>query len=363
MQRKKTGKDKNQPSQENATEDKDDPKENLDEFFRNFYPGVAYFIAYTRTRECNPETILALLHYLDNDVEVKTIDSRIKGGEEEDIATEKIARELFQVVKDHDNKAVKSLVKDSNRFCYGSKLAEMLEEVHTAFGRVESRPPTSGRFQFVIHAVRLVVVNQNKYGDIMKERVQQLCSDGMCLYFDILEDLESPFPSLRDDSSSDLMQTIQDINKVMSNLSIRHVLYRGKVYAKPDGARFTFIEMIYTETYPHKLMASPSIREGILRNLEKLDELMSNPACELFSQLQLDLDLIEVLDGKCLRISQRKFLDIPFTQQDFRYKSPCAYIPFQSTSDPDTKYFKEESWTLSLNQRSVLIFSTSSTNV
>ena len=41
-------------------------------------------------------------------------------------------------MKDHDNNAVKSLVKDSNRFYCGSKLAEMLdgwskEEVHTAF--------------------------------------------------------------------------------------------------------------------------------------------------------------------------------------------------------------------------------------
>ena len=113
---KKTGKDKKQSSQEKTTEDKDDPKEDLDEFFRNFYPCVAYFIAYTRTRECNPDTIFALLHYLDNDVKVETIDSRIKGGEEEDTATDKITRELFQVVKDHDNNAVKSLVKDSNRF-------------------------------------------------------------------------------------------------------------------------------------------------------------------------------------------------------------------------------------------------------
>ena len=89
-----------------------------------------------------------MLHYLDNDVEVQTIDSRVKGSQDEDIATEKIARELFQVVKDHDNNAVKSLVKDFNRFCYGSKLAEILDgwskdEVHTAFGRVEPRPPTS----------------------------------------------------------------------------------------------------------------------------------------------------------------------------------------------------------------------------
>ena len=225
---KKTGKDIKQSSQEKTTEDKDDPKEDLDEFFRNFYPGVACFIAYTRTRERNPDTIFALLHHLDNDVEVKTIDSRIKGGEEEDIATEKVARELFQVVKDdHDNYTVKSLVKDSNRFWYGSKLAEMLDgwskaEVHTAFGRVEPRPPTSGRRQ-LCYPVRLVVGNQNEYGDIMKERVQQLRSDGMCLFFYILEDLESPFPSLTGDSSSDLMQTILDINKVMSNLSRPHM--------------------------------------------------------------------------------------------------------------------------------------------
>ena len=39
----------------------------------------------------------------------------------------KIARELFQVVKDHDNNTVKGLVKDSNRFFYHSKLAEMLD--------------------------------------------------------------------------------------------------------------------------------------------------------------------------------------------------------------------------------------------
>ena len=28
--------------------------------------------------------------------------------------------------------------------------------------------------------VRLVVANQNKYGEVMKERVQQLRSDGIC---------------------------------------------------------------------------------------------------------------------------------------------------------------------------------------
>ena len=59
---------------------------------------MAYFIAYTRTTECNRDSIFALLHYLDNAVEVKTFDSRIKSGEEDDILTEKMVWELFQVV-------------------------------------------------------------------------------------------------------------------------------------------------------------------------------------------------------------------------------------------------------------------------
>ena len=86
-----------------------------------------------------------MLYYLDN-VELKTIDSRIKGGEEDDILTEKMVRELFQVVKDHDNDAVKSLVRKSNRFCYGSKLDGWSEEeIRTAFGWIEPRPPMSRR--------------------------------------------------------------------------------------------------------------------------------------------------------------------------------------------------------------------------
>ena len=148
--KKKQEKSEDLTSQEKEEEDKSQANQDLDDFFRNFNPGVAYFIAYTRTTECKPDSIFALLHYLDNDVELKTIDSRIKGGEEDDILTEKMVRELFQVVKDHDNGPVKSLVRESNQLCYGTKLVVKLngwseEEIRTAFGRIEPRPPMSGR--------------------------------------------------------------------------------------------------------------------------------------------------------------------------------------------------------------------------
>ena len=68
---------------------------------------------------------------------------------------------------------------------------------------------------------------------------------------------------------------------------------------------------------------------------------MSNPACELFPQLTLDLDLIEVQEGKCFKISQQKFIDSPFTQKDFRKISQRMFIPYDSTSPPESKYFKD----------------------
>ena len=86
--KKKQEKSEDLTSQEKEEGDKSQANQDLDDFFRNFNPGVAYFIAYTRTAECNPDSIFALLHYLDNNVELRTIDSRMKGGKEDDILTE-----------------------------------------------------------------------------------------------------------------------------------------------------------------------------------------------------------------------------------------------------------------------------------
>ena len=314
-----------------ARKKKQEINQDLDDFFRNFTPGVAYFIAYTRTTECNSDSISALLHYLDNDVELKTIDSRIKGGEEDDILTEKMVRELFQVVKNHDNDSVKSLVRESNRFCYGSKLVEKLdgwseEEIRIAFGRIEPRPPMSRRLRFC-DPVRIVLVKEEVYRDKVTAVVRQLRSDGMCLFIDTIDKPENPSPSLAEENTCKLMKAVGDINGVMANLSNPHVLCRGKVYAKPDAAQFTFVPMMDTATYLNKLLANSTIRDSILKNIEKLVKLMSNPACELFPQLKLDLDLIEVLNGKSLKIRRENLFLHPCRRMIFAKKiSKNVYI-------------------------------------
>ena len=52
--KKKQEKSEDLTSQEKEEGDKSQANQDLDDFFRNFSPGVAYFIAYTRTAERNP---------------------------------------------------------------------------------------------------------------------------------------------------------------------------------------------------------------------------------------------------------------------------------------------------------------------
>ena len=70
-------------------------------------------------------------------------------------------------------------------------------------------------------------------------------------------------------------------------------------------------------------------------------KLMSNSACELFPQLKLDLDLIEVLNGKSLAISERKIVCTPLQENDFRKTSPRMFISYDSSAEPDAKLFRQ----------------------
>ena len=164
-------------------------------------------------------------------------------------------------------------MRESNRFCYGSKLVEKLdgwseEEIRTAFGRIEPRPPISGRLRFC-DPVRIVLVNKEVYRDKITAVVRQLRSDGMSLFIDTIDKPENPSPSLLEENT-ELMKAVGDINGVVANLSNPHVLCRGKVYAKLDAAQFTFVPMMDPDTYLNKLLANSTIRDSILKNIEKL---------------------------------------------------------------------------------------------
>ena len=68
----------------------------------------------------------------------------------------------------------------------------------------------------------------------------------------------------------------------------------------------------------------------------------SSHDCTVIPQTEFDFDLIEVSDGKCLKLSARKFINCPLQDKDIGKKSPRMFTGYDSnTIAPDAKYFAE----------------------
>ena len=139
----------------------------------------------------------------------------------------------------------------------------------------------------------------------------------------------------------------------MANFDNPQIMCKGLVYVKPKLAEYTFVQMMDTETYLLKLMGSSALREGIIKHLITLNRLMSNPSCELFPQLRLDFDLIEVSGGKFFQISKRKFIDCPLEAKEFGKVSPRMSVPFDAGAPPQPNISRTQSWILFQKTKSV----------
>ena len=120
-----------------------------------------------------------------------------------------------------------------------------------------------------------------------------------------------------------------------------HVLCKGMVYCKPKDASFTFVEMMDPESYLNKSLATEVLREQVMRHMNALLRVMSNPQCEVFPQIKIDFNFIEVGGGYCFKISERKFVSCPFSSEDFRKISPRTFVAYDPSTAPEPKYFKE----------------------
>ena len=78
----------------------------LDDMLRNFSPGISYFIAFTPSESCDPESLFQFLHFQNTEAEINYIKTRVKYESEEKENTERLSRELFDVLKDYDNEAL-----------------------------------------------------------------------------------------------------------------------------------------------------------------------------------------------------------------------------------------------------------------
>ena len=79
----------------------------------DFYPAIAYFVAFSESEDCNANKIFQVLHESETIAQVRQIASSSKKPN-----TNQIANDLFNVLKDHNNPAIENIVKKSNEFCF-----------------------------------------------------------------------------------------------------------------------------------------------------------------------------------------------------------------------------------------------------
>lgn len=97
----------------NAKRARDDENETT---LAKSYPGIAHFVIFKECETCNAEILFSKVHNQDLDAEISHI--RVRKGANSEMAT--AAKQLFQVVKDHNNREIQEMLENSNRYCYTS---------------------------------------------------------------------------------------------------------------------------------------------------------------------------------------------------------------------------------------------------
>ena len=79
-----------------------------EDLFSPFYPGIAYFIAFTPSPTCGPDRLsnFEFLHFEETETEINFIKTCVKHEREEQEHGKRLSKELFDILKDHDNDAV-----------------------------------------------------------------------------------------------------------------------------------------------------------------------------------------------------------------------------------------------------------------
>ena len=287
------------------------------------YPSIAYFIVYTPCEETNDNTFFTALHNRDFEPDIQQI--KVRGSASNEM--ENAARQLFQTVKDHNNKTVQEMLEVSNVYCY-----RHAGDSSTDDDSDDEFYPT----HFPSVPCCFTIVNHDGYMESFHSAIKRLESDGL-----VFETAFSPdVDTLQTVSQrNEITATIRKIDRLM--LICRHALYRSAIYTTPDNAKVTYVRMMDVSSYLNKLLANEALNNDLLRHFQSVEKILSHPACEMIKQIEFDLDLIEVSNGFCFSISQRKFVENPIPPSKVGKLSPRAFVPYDCSTPPQPRYFKQ----------------------
>ena len=113
------------------------------------------------------------------------------------------------------------------------------------------------------------------------------------------------------------------------------------MYKKCDKAKYTYSYKCEVETYVNGLAANELFKARLLKYMKRVIEILANPFCEVIRPLRVDHNLIEVNDGRCWSIKERRFLDDAIKDKDIGHVTPRAFLTYDAAKEVEPKYFKE----------------------
>ncbi|XP_044165370.1 uncharacterized protein LOC114957052 [Acropora millepora] len=243
-------------------------------------------------------------------------------------------RLLFKVLKDHNNTFMAELVESSHRHCFEHEFEKFLGEAQSQdleeCGAENVARVCLGDHSFQsslsltvekLQEARLVI---DQFGFGGHDSTSQVA-------------IETGIEQAR--ISDKLTVPINDIGIAMKKLG--YALYGGKVYKKCERAKYSYWYKCEMEAFINSLASNETFKDRLLKDMRKVSEILSNPHCKVIRPLCVDYNFIEVNDGQCWSIMDRRFVDNAIADKDIGHITPRAFSKYDPTKEPDPKYFKE----------------------
>lgn len=290
------------------------------------FPAINYWLAFESPNGATVSLVKMHRQLLECEVEICTKILPAKhGGHFE------IVKRLCSVLKDHTSTYMANIVNDSFKCCFH----EAIQDVDEGDSFIDAEEELRER------PLRFVLVNPSyakEMGRVLKSLVRaglQLDVEGMDnLSYDVC--CSVPPKQITTDQCT---QLINDVEILMSKLG--YALYEGEIYKKVKQARYTYSYKCDVSSFIGTLEGNEFFRSRLVRFGDKVKERLKNPKSQLIRQLKILHDLIEVNDGWCLSISQRRFVKEPMSDDQVGNSSPRAYFNCNHETTPDAKFFRE----------------------
>ena len=93
--------------------------------------------------------------------------------------------------------------------------------------------------------------------------------------------------------------------------------------------------------FVNTLATNELVKPRLIQEMRRVVDLLSDLYCDLFRPLAIDYDLIEVNQGVCWSLKERSYVKDAIQEDKIGKLSPRAFSPFDSTQEPDPKYFHQ----------------------